>query len=155
MCIWVLDNTIENTQVFCQATSVAHSDYCDVAMKLRTVSLYWVQKLEMYVFLSSFLIIYVIWSFPKIGVPPNHPFIMRFYYKPSIFGMALETSIFTPLLRLCQIRCGMTWWLLCGIPALGDIPGAAGRHLGILLRYWNWPFIVDDVDLATKDGGFL
>ncbi len=28
-----------------------------------------------------------IWVFPKIGVPPNHPFVHRvFHYKPSILG---------------------------------------------------------------------
>ena len=27
-----------------------------------------------------------IWMFPKIGVPPNHPFCRVFHYKPSILG---------------------------------------------------------------------
>ena len=35
------------------------------------------------------------WVFPKIMVPPNHPFRV-FYYKPSIFGVPLfsETPVF-------------------------------------------------------------
>ena len=29
-----------------------------------------------------------IWVFPKIGVPPNHPYVHRvFPYKPFIFGV--------------------------------------------------------------------
>ena len=38
-----------------------------------------------------------IWMFPKIVVPPNHPFVHRvFHYKPSIFGYLFsETSIFS------------------------------------------------------------
>ncbi len=41
--------------------------------------------------------ILVIWVFPKIGVPPNHPYKNRvFHYKPSILGeppLFLETPI--------------------------------------------------------------
>ena len=40
----------------------------------------------------------IICVFPKIGVPPNHPFVHRvFHYKPSILGffpLFLETSIY-------------------------------------------------------------
>ena len=37
-----------------------------------------------------------IWMFPKIGVPPNHPFHKVFHYKPSILGYPYfwETPIY-------------------------------------------------------------
>ena len=39
-----------------------------------------------------------IWMFPKIVVPPNHPFLEGFLYKSSILGypLLLETPIYNP-----------------------------------------------------------
>ena len=52
-----------------------------------------------------------IWVFPKIGVPPNHPFVHRvFHYKPSILGYHYfwkhpYTTIPPNSLPLLQFKC--------------------------------------------------
>ena len=59
------------------------------------------------------------WKFPKIGVPPNHPFIDRiFHYKPSILGyphfrkhpfayIYPSRAQGSPLAFMCARHCGV------------------------------------------------
>ena len=64
-----------------------------------------------------------IWVFPKIMVPPNHPFGNRvFHYRPSILGckipLFLETPICVFLYTFTMSPCHVTWtfdaaWQLC------------------------------------------
>ena len=77
----------------------------------------------------------IIWVFPKIMVPPNHPFIHRvFHYKPSILGYPyfwkhpfcfnhLEVSMPTQLLfRAISARDPLLALFLCGF-CQGTFPG--------------------------------
>ncbi len=84
----------------------------------------WVNKCQMSVFYSPFFFLYVQTAlFPKIEVPPNHPFVHRLFhgFQPSILGM------------------GQTHQL----PDPSRDPGrffgrAEGRRPAAVARVWGW-----------------
>ena len=96
------------------------------------------------------------WVFPKIGVPPNHPFTRVFHYKPSILGYPYfwkhlhgEASIFEGfhLAPWWFHRRGSRGCKRCSHvrphPVCGEFPsweGALGANVGAQRSNKNWKF---------------